>query len=297
MKIIVFGSFNIDKVYSLPRLPQQGETLYCDKYEVHVGGKGLNQALAFGNAGARVLAAGRVGADGDYLTDYLSSHGVDISFVDRGEGYTGHTIIEVDPEGQNQMILFGGANREITPGYCDRIIEANRDADLIMMQYETSCVEYMIEKAHKAGIRTAVNPSPYVDAVRELPYDKVDIIIANESEGMDITGEREPFSVAAALHRLNRGKVVLTLGAGGSIYTDGDTTVKVPAFRADAVDTTGAGDTFTGYCLYHLLSGDSPENALRIASAASAIEVTRPGAAEMIPTSEEVGEFLKKYDG
>ncbi len=296
MKIIVFGSFNIDKVYSLPHLPERGETLYCDKYEVHVGGKGLNQALAFKNAGAEVFAAGKVGSDGDYLTDYLAANGVDISLVDRGEGYTGHTIIEVDPEGQNQMILFGGANREITPDYCDRIIEANRDADLIMMQYETSCVEYMIGKAHEAGIRTAVNPSPYVDAVKGLPYDKIDIIIANESEGMNITGESEPFSVAAALHRLNCGQVILTLGAEGSIYTDGGTTVKVPAFRADAVDTTGAGDTFTGYCLYHLLSGNSPENALRIAGAASAIEVTRSGAAETIPAAEEVREFLNKYE-
>ena len=296
MKIIVFGSFNIDKVYSLPRLPQQGETLYCDKYEVHVGGKGLNQALAFGNAGAQVLAAGRVGADGDYLTDYLAVHGVDISLVDRGDGYTGHTIIEVDPEGQNQMILFGGANREITPGYCDKILEAHRDADLIMMQYETSCVEYMIEAAHRAGIPTALNPSPYVDAVKNLPYDKVEYIIANESEGAAITGESDGPAIAGSLRGLNHGKVILTLGAGGSIYSDGDVTVRVPAFRVDAVDTTGAGDTFTGYCLYHLLSGDSPENALRTASAASAIEVTRPGAAETIPTPEEVEEFLKKYE-
>lgn len=297
MKIIVFGSFNIDKVYSLPRLPRQGETLYCDKYEVHVGGKGLNQALAFGNAGAQVLAAGRVGADGDYLTDYLAAHGVDISLVDRGDGYTGHTIIEVDPEGQNQMILFGGANREITPDYCDKIIEANRDADLIMLQYETSCVEYMLEAAHRAGIPTSLNPSPYVDEVKNLPYDKVEYVIANESEGAAITGESDGLAIAGALRGLNHGKVILTLGAGGSIYVDDKTTVRVPAFGVDAVDTTGAGDTFTGYCLYRLLSGDSPENALRTASAASAIEVTRPGAAETIPTPEEVEEFLKKHEG
>ena len=292
MKIIVFGSFNIDKVYSLPRLPERGETLYCGNYEVHVGGKGLNQALAFRRAGAEVIAAGMVGADGDYLTDYLSAGGVDTSLIARSGGFTGHTIIEVDPEGQNQMILFGGANREITPDYCDRLLDAAGGADLLLTQYETSCVEYMLEAARRAGIPTALNPSPYVDAVKDIPYDKVDIIIANEYEGASITGRSDPDEIAAALRRLNGGKVILTLGDRGSIYTDGSVTVSVPAFKVKAVDTTGAGDTFTGYCLYHLLGGASPADALKTASAASAIEVTRPGAAETIPAREEVEEFL-----
>ena len=294
MKIIVFGSFNIDKVYSLPHLPQRGETLYCDNYEIHVGGKGLNQALAFQKAGAQVVAAGKVGADGDYLTDWLSANGVDVSSVGRSDGYTGHTIIEVDPDGQNQMILFGGANREITPDYCDEIIEKNRDADLIMTQYETSCVEYMLEAAHRAGIRTAVNPSPYVDKVRELPYDKIEYIIANEFEGASITGKTEAPDIVRALQELCGGKVILTLGGKGSVYSDGDTTVSVPAFNVNAVDTTGAGDTFTGYCLYGLLNGDPPQTALRTASAASALEISKPGAAETIPSAEEVRAFLKK---
>ena len=132
MKILVFGSFNIDKVYSMPRLPERGETLYCRGYEVHVGGKGLNQALAFSYAGADVTAAGKVGRDGRYLTDYLEKNGIDISEIDFSGEYTGHTIIETDPEGQNQMILFGGANREITRDYCDALLAKHRDAALIL---------------------------------------------------------------------------------------------------------------------------------------------------------------------
>ncbi|MCR5523633.1 MAG: ribokinase [Clostridia bacterium] len=295
MKILVFGSFNIDKVYSLPRLPQQGETLYCENYEIHVGGKGLNQALAFKKAGADVVVAGKVGKDGDYLTDYLEANGVDTSLIDRSDGFTGHTIIEVEPGGQNQMILFGGANREITRDYCDKVLAENADADLIMMQYETSCVEYMIEAAYKAGIKTAVNPSPYVKAVNSLPYDKIDFIIANESEGAGITGEKDTESIVRSLCALNNGKVILTLGDKGSIYSDGANQVFVPAFMVDAVDTTGAGDTFTGYCLTRLIGGDSPETALRIASAASALEVTVTGAAETIPDMKAVSEFLKNY--
>ena len=123
MKILVFGSFNIDKVYSLPYLPEKGESLRCENYEIHVGGKGLNQALAFKKAGADVFAAGKIGKDGRFLTDFLGQNGVDISLMDFSGETTGHTIIEVDPEGQNQMILFGGANMEITEEYCDEIIK------------------------------------------------------------------------------------------------------------------------------------------------------------------------------
>ena len=296
MKVLVFGSFNIDKVYFLPRLPERGESLYCGRFETHVGGKGLNQALAFKKAGARVFAAGMVGAqDGAYLTDYLERFGVDISAVRKSAGPTGHTIIEVDPDGQNQMILFGGANREITPEDCDAILARHADADLIMMQYETSCVEYMLQKARAAGIRTAINPSPYVDAVKDLPWENADIVILNESEGAAITGEADPEKAVRSLYNQGAREIVLTLGASGAVYYNGNATVRVPAFQADAVDTTGAGDTFTGYCLYALLSGETPESALRRGAAAAAIEVAQPGAAESIPEAREVEAFLKSF--
>ncbi len=296
MKILVFGSFNIDKVYFLPHLPEAGETLYCSRFETHVGGKGLNQALAFKKAGARVFAAGKVGrSDGAYLTDYLSAGDVDISAVCVGDGPTGHTIIEVDPNGLNQMILFGGANREIAPEDCDRILALHADADLILTEYETSCVEYMLKKAHEAGIKTAINPSPYVPAVRDLPYRYADIVILNESEGVSVTGETDPERIVRALHAMGGGEIILTLGADGAVYYNGTDLIRAPAFRTDAVDTTGAGDTFTGYCLYALLQGQPPENALRVGAAAAAIEVTRPGAAETIPEAWEVEEFLKNH--
>ncbi len=295
MKVLVFGSFNIDKVYLLERLPERGESLYCKTYEVHVGGKGLNQALAFRKAGADVFAAGKVGAeDGAYLTDYLKAGGVDISAVYATGAHTGHTIIEVDPDGQNQMILFGGANREMTPEECDRILEKHADADLILTQYETSCVEYMLEKAHAVGMRTALNPSPYVPAVKNLPYGCVDILILNESEGQSITGEQDPAAVVRALRALGAGTVILTLGAAGAVYFDGERDVRVPAFQVKAADTTGAGDTFTGYCLCALLDGKSPAEALRLGAGAAAIEVTRPGAAETIPDLDEVLRFLEE---
>ncbi len=296
MKILVFGSFNIDRVYTLSHLPARGETLSCEKYEIHVGGKGLNQALAFRKAGAQVIAAGKIGADGTFLADYLEKEGVDVSFVDRTAAFSGHAVIEVDPDGQNQMVIFGGANREITPDYCDRLLAAHGDAALLLTQYETSCVDYMLARAKAAGIRTAMNPSPFTEALLDFPYENVDVLILNESEGAAISGETAPEKIARALQRMNRGEVVLTLGAAGAIYCDGARLVREPAMRAKAVDTTGAGDTFTGYSLFSLLSGADPRDALRTGAAASAIEVTRPGAAEAIPARAEVLRFLAAHE-
>ena len=288
MKVLVFGSFNIDRVYTLARLPERGETLYCENYEIHVGGKGLNQALAFQKAGAQVVAAGKIGPDGAFLADHLRDNGVDVSAIDRTAAHSGHAVIEVDPEGQNQMVLFAGANREITKDYCDRLLAAHGDAALILAQCETSCVEYMLRRAKEAGVRTALNPSPFTEALKDFPYELADILILNEFEGTAITGETEPERAARELQRRNHGEVILTMGADGALFCNGPRMVREPALPAEAVDTTGAGDTFTGYCLHALLSGAAPREALHIGAAASAIEVTRPGAAEAIPTREEV---------
>lgn len=293
MKFLVFGSFNIDKVYLMSKLPEKGETLTCEKYEIHVGGKGLNQAVSLAKSGAEVYAAGQVGEDGKFLLDFLSSSGVNTELVKTTDTFTGHAVIEVDRDGQNQMILFPGANREITSDYCDAILENFSAGDLVLMQYETSQVEYMIEKAHEKGLLVALNPSPFVDALKIFDYSKVDYLILNESEGQCITGEKETEKVVEKLLEVC-GAVVLTLGGDGAVYADKNEYTFVPAFKVNAVDTTGAGDTFTGYFLNAILNGMKAENALRTASAASAIVVGKSGAAETIPSKEDVEKFLKK---
>ncbi|MBR5113515.1 MAG: ribokinase, partial [Clostridia bacterium] len=194
---------------------------------------------------------------------------------------------------QNQMILFGGANREITEEYCDSLLAKHADADLLLMQYETSCVEYMLEKAHSLGIKAALNPSPYVDDIKNLNSAYADILILNEFEGQSITGKITPEEIAESLYALGSKEIILTLGAHGAVYYNGTDYVFTPAFKVNAVDTTGAGDTFTGYCLHELLSGASPYDAMLTGCAASAIEVTKPGAAETIPPREEVMDFIE----
>lgn len=294
MKYLVFGSMNIDRVYSLAHLPEKGETLSCVNYEIHVGGKGLNQALSLSKAGAEVYMAGQIGADGAFLKNYLKKNGADVSLVEQTDGFTGHAVIEVDPEGQNQMVLFPGANREITPDFCDRVLEGFEKGDVVLMQYETSCVEYMTAKAHEKGLKTVFNPSPFVPELKDFDYGDIDMLILNESEGQSITALSGYEDICRALlEKMSGGTVILTLGADGAVFADGERMIKVPAFRVNAVDTTGAGDTFTGYITTELLKGTSPEKALRTASAASAVAVTKPGAAETIPTRDEVAAFLK----
>ncbi len=294
MKALVFGSFNIDKVYFLPELPEKGESVYCEKFETHVGGKGLNQALTLKKAGADVRIAGKVGPDGSYLTDYLAENGLDISLIDKSGTISGHTIIEVDTNGQNQMILFGGANREINKEYCDRILENASDCDFILTQYETSCVEYLLRKAHEKGLKTVFNPSPFVDELKTFPLEYVDCLILNEYEGKSLSERTEPQEIVRILQAHNHGIVVLTLGEKGAVFYDGKELVTAPAFKADAVDTTGAGDTFTGYFLNAFFCGESPFDSLIKGAAASAIEVSFPGAAETIPDKETVKSYLKE---
>ncbi|MBP9988964.1 MAG: ribokinase, partial [Ruminococcus sp.] len=292
MKFLVFGSLNIDKVYSLSRLPEKGETLSCEKYEIHVGGKGLNQAVALAKSGADVYCAGYVGKDGDFLVDFLNKSSVNTELIKKTDTFTGHAVIEVDSDGQNQMILFPGANREINRDYCDKVLENFSAGDLVLMQYETSQVEYMIKKAHSKGMLVALNPSPFVEELKDFDYSNVDFLILNESEGQSITGKTDTDDVINELKKLCGGAIVLTLGADGAIYADKNEKTFIPAFKVNAVDTTGAGDTFTGYFLNSVLSSNTAEQSLKTASAASAVVVGKSGAAETIPDMEQVKAFF-----
>lgn len=293
MKYLVFGSLNIDRVYSLSHLPDKSETLSCEKYEIHVGGKGLNQAVSLKKAGGNVYMAGCIGKDGTMLTDFLSSCGVNTSLIKVTDGFSGHAVIEVDKDGQNQMVLYRGANYEITKNDCDRILSDFGKGDLIMLQYEISNVEYIINKAYEKEMIIALNPSPYVKEINNLPFKKISYLILNESEGMCITGENDIGDVVEKLKLLMPdGKIILTLGGDGAIFTDKNETVSVPAFKVNAVDTTGAGDTFTGYFLNSYLNGSDAYTALTRASAASAVVVCKNGAAETIPDNKDVDEFL-----
>lgn len=288
MKILNFGSLNIDRVYSVDHFIRPGETLSSQKMETFPGGKGLNQSIALAHAGAEVYHAGAVGEDGHFLVELLEQNGVDITQISFLPLPTGHAIIQVDRNGQNGILLFGGANQAITEELVDQALEDFSAGDWILLQNEISLNSYIMRKAAEKGMRIALNPSPMDDKIKQLPLEFVSLFFVNEVEGEEMTGVQEPEAIVAALSKLSPGcQVVLTLGERGAMVYDGASVWKHGSYRVPVVDTTAAGDTFTGFYLASCMKGMAAPDALELASVASSIAVSRMGAAVSIPTLAE----------
>ncbi|MGN0658528.1 MAG: ribokinase [Emergencia sp.] len=290
MKILNFGSLNLDYVYSVDHMVCPGETLASGGMEIFCGGKGLNQSVALARAGAEVWHAGLIGGEGGVLLDALKEAGVRCEFVKTVSGRSGHTIIQVDRTGQNCILLYGGANRAVTEAFADQVLENFGEGDMLLLQNEISCLPYIIDRAAEKGMEIALNPSPFDSSLSDCAMDRVSLFLVNEVEGWQMTGEKEPEEILAAMkEKYPRARVVLTLGGDGCICQYQDTLFRQPALHVKAVDTTAAGDTFTGYFLAALAEEMPVQDALKLASQAAAIAVTRPGAAPSIPLRSEVG--------
>lgn len=294
MKMVVFGSLNIDKVYSLEHFVRPGETISAMKMEQFCGGKGFNQAIALRRAGNKVHFAGAVGQDGSMLLDNLDRNGICRRFVRQTEGATGHAIIQLDEKGQNCIIILAGANGEITPEDVEHTLADFGEGDLIVLQNEISCVPEIIRRAHEKGMVVAFNPSPYDGKIADCDLSCVDFLLVNETEGAAMAGVEEPNAILDTLHaRFPHLNVVLTLGGDGSVYQDKDgRRFTCGVHKVQAVDTTAAGDTFTGFFLSGMLHHGAADKALRTASVAAGIAVSRKGAEPSIPMMEEVSALL-----
>ena len=293
MKILNFGSLNIDKVYSVPHFVSAGETLSSTNYEEFPGGKGLNQSIALAKAGAEVYHAGKIGKDGLFLKDILSESNVNIDWIDEIGNTTGHAIIQVSSSGENCILLFGGANKEITIDQINHILANFSQDDLLLLQNEINNLEYIVEKAHQKGLKIVLNPSPIDETMIKLDFSKIDYLILNEIEAKAITGENMNDKIFQKLLSLNNQlKIVLTLGTEGVIYKDSVQEHRQPSYKVDAVDTTAAGDTFLGYFLSQISQHTDIKKSLQIAAKAASIAVTRKGAASSIPTWQEVIETI-----
>ncbi|PWM39490.1 MAG: ribokinase [Clostridiales bacterium] len=290
MKVLNFGSLNIDHVYQVAHFVQPGETLGAEAYCKNAGGKGLNQSIALARAGAEVYHAGQIGKDGLFLKELLEQEGIDTRFLKVAEEEpTGHAVIQVDTQGQNSILIFGGANAAVSEQDMKRVFAGFAAGDLVIFQNEIAGLPQMLKFAAQAGLRIALNPSPINEALSVSDLTLVHYFIMNEIEGAAITGKHEPIEILDEMHRLYpKAGVVLTLGAQGACYGDGSTYVFEEARTVKVADTTAAGDTFTGYFLAALLNGFSPAAALRKATDAAAIAVSRTGAACSIPRWDEV---------
>jgi ribokinase len=290
MKVINYGSVNIDYVYRVPHISRPGETIGSTSYEVFTGGKGANQSVALARAGARVFHAGKVGKDSEWLLTKLDSLGMDTSYIASAGGRTGHAIIQVDDKGENSIVLYPGANRQITEREIDNVLPEAEEGDLLLLQNEINLVDYLIEMGHKRGMKVCLNPAPFGPEVLKYPLDLVDMLIVNEIEGQGLVGGTHQEEVLRNLSkRFPKSEIVMTIGKEGVIYCSGDDQIRIPAAPAEAVDTTAAGDTFIGYFLASRMARKQVKECLQIACKAASICVSRKGAQDSIPDRTEVG--------
>ncbi|MCG7520424.1 ribokinase [Ruegeria sp. Ofav3-42] len=284
MTIWNLGSINADMVYAVPHLPVAGESLAASNLERYLGGKGANMSVAAARAGSRVSHIGGVGPDGRWARDRLTEYGVDTRFIAEADVPTGHAIIAVDAQGENQIVLYPGANHAIGQDQLGQALSQANPGDLLVMQNETNAQVEAARMGCDLGLTVCYAAAPFkADAVQAvLPY--LDFLILNEVEA-----EQLRQSTGQSVADLPVKHVLVTLGSKGARYLTQDGEVfEVPAHKVQPVDTTGAGDTFTGYVLAGMDRGLPMPQAIAQANRAAALMVTRHGTADVIPDLKEV---------
>lgn len=289
MKILNFGSLNIDKVYAVEEIVKGGETIDSVSFSESVGGKGLNQSIAVAKAGGNIMHAGCVGKDGEILLQALKDNNVDTSLIKTVETASGQAIIQVDKHGQNCIILFHGANYEVDKAYIDGVMQDFVQGDILILQNEISNIDYIIEVAKAKQMKIYLNPSPINENLNKYNMQAIDGIFVNEHEGAYLAGKEKVEDILDSLaSKYPELEIILTFGDKGAYYRYKDINIFQPAYKVDAVDTTAAGDTFTGYFITLRQQGKSIEESLQKASKASSITVSRKGASISIPKIAEV---------
>lgn len=290
MKVLCFGSLNIDMTFSVPHFVRGGETISSLSMVRSAGGKGANQAAALAKAGCRTYMAGKVGKDGLFILDTLKGYGVDCSDVIVTENNSGQAIIQLSADSQNAIILLPGENRNISKDDIDNAIAGFGKDDWIVLQNEINLVDYIIEEADRRGLSICYNPAPFDESTKDYPLELVDLLVVNEIEGAALAGIEGPFEkTIERLSSLYPGlDIIMTAGSNGAYYSGKAGFIYQPIVDYPVVDTTAAGDTFIGYYLASVISGCSVGKSLLNASKASGIAVSRRGAMESIPYRREV---------
>lgn len=296
MKVLVYGSINIDLIFTVDHIVVPGETIASTGLVKSAGGKGANQAAALAKAGMEVYMAGKIGQDGEFLLTLLESYGVNSRHVVRYEGATGQALIQVDKNGQNSIVLYPGGNERITREEILVALSGFGPGDIIVLQNEIVNTDFAVKEAKRRGLMVCLNPSPYNEKIEKLPLDGVDIFFVNEIEAAALarcqggaeTGSSPPEIVDRLAALFPKSEIILTAGKDGAYYGRGSVRAKGDIVDLPVVDTTGAGDTFTGYYLAARTRNYSVEDALNLACKAASVAVSRMGAMEAIPFGTEV---------
>jgi ribokinase len=293
MRVLNFGSLNLDYVYNVEHFVQPGETFSALSRAVKAGGKGLNQSVALARAGLPPSHAGCLGTGGSLLKSLLEENGVDTEYLLPVHEAQGHTVIQVSPDGENCILLYGGSNQCIPEEHIRWVINCFSQGDWLILQNEINHLPLIVQLAAERGMHIVLNPSPYNAALNQVDFSALDWLLVNEIEAEQITGDKDPERIWNKLHgQYGRLSLLITLGKQGSIafHVDGSTveTHREKAVSVRAVDTTAAGDTYTGYFIAGLVEGMPLHMCMNLASQAAAVSVTRPGAAESIPWRKEL---------
>lgn len=303
-KILIIGSSNTDLIARVKRFATAGETVEGSFFMQAMGGKGANQAVAAHKLGGEVQFVTSLGKDsnGEYTLNYFKDMGLNVSSSQIVENVpSGTAMIWVDDNGENCIVITPGANNELKPDYIDKIYQDIANSDIIVMQmeipYET--VKRVCEVANSLSKKVILNVAPARKLERDL-ISKIDILVVNETEAETISGttidEVGEMMIIEKIRDLGAKTVLLTLGKKGSILKNGTTSLTIPAFNVNTVDSTAAGDTFCGALAAELSRNKSWQESLTFASAAAAICVTKMGAQPSIPDEAEVREFLHKFE-
>lgn len=289
MKILNFGSLNYDHVYQVEHIVTPGETIQSSGFQRFCGGKGLNQSIALARAGAEVWHAGLVGEDGEELIDVCAENGIHTEYIKKIAGKTGHTIIQVDSQGQNSIVLYGGSNQAFSKEYIDAVLDGFQAGDFLLLQNEINEPGYIIDRAFEKKMRILLNPSPYNSRIAACDLKKISVFFINEVEGRMETGKEDEKEILQVMkERYPDAAVVLTLGDKGAFYQSQDTTVWQEAYPVKTVDTTAAGDTFTGYFIAGLVDKLDIKETMKRSAMAAGLAVSRNGAAASIPYKKEI---------
>ena len=296
MNVVNFGSLNIDHVYAVDHFCRAGETIHTKSYTQNAGGKGLNQSIAVSRSGQKVHHAGLLGPEGTRLAELLSGSGVDLRYLKHTDVPQGHAVIQVQPDGQNCIFLYGGSNQAVTPQEIDEVLMQLNAGDYLLLQNEIANLTYLLRAAARRGLRVVLNASPISDELLNADLSGVDWLVVNEIECAAMAGCGDAQAGYETLkQRYPSLGILLTLGSEGSVSWKDGTEVRQCAYPVKAVDTTGAGDTFMGYFVGCLAQGMERQTAMQYASMASAISVTRPGAAASIPLMDEVRAAVEAF--
>jgi len=291
--IVNFGSINIDHVYQVPHFVKPGETLASLSLSTGLGGKGANQSVAAAKAGANVAHIGRVSSNDQWAVELLNSAGVDTRYIELVECASGHAIIQVDAQGENAIVLHGGANQSFTKEELHAVFEnisASGDSiEYLLMQNECNLLAQALDTAHALGIKTVLNPAPMTADIKELPLHQLDTLIVNQGEAEALCDTADiDYMVQQFKHLAPKTRVVITLGGDGAVLLSNGETTRVKAPAVTVVDTTAAGDTFVGYFLAGLVEGLDDKDALQRACLAASTTATREGAIASIPKLSEI---------